>query len=117
MVSPVPACILRGLRVSRERLATALSRGLRAQVALATVAKARGCPLSLSLSLRPGGRVVGALRVTVRRVGVTLVILRVGPTGRRELSRRRNPTLTLRLDVAGAPIGTGVLAEPVRLSG
>ncbi len=114
--SPPPACVLSGVQVSRERLATALSRGLRARIRLATVAKERGCAVSLSLLLRPGGRVVGSLRLTVRRVGATLVVVRVDRAGRRQLRHRRGAvTLTLRLDVAGAPIGTGVLAERVRL--
>jgi len=114
VVSHAPACVLSGLGSSGQRLKTVLREGLRVRIDLATIAKPRGC--TVSLLLRAGSRTVGTAVDTVKRAGVTSLTIRLTRPGRKALDRDRTATLSLRLDLAGAPVGLGTLTKRVRLS-
>ncbi len=113
IVSPAPRCVLHAFTVSRTSVATVRRRGLRVRVDLATIGSRRGCALSLSILLR--ARIAGSARATLRRAGATSLVIPLNAFGRRRLQGRWSATVTLALDLAGAPVGTGTLSERVRL--
>jgi len=114
VVSPPPACVLSAVSVPREDLAALLRHGLRTRISLATAARLPGC--ELSLSLRWHGHVVGTARARLPHRGVTAVTLRLTRAGARLLRHQRSGDLQLQVVLPGAPVGTGILNERVRLS-
>ena len=113
VVSPPPACVLSALRPASERSSTAMRSGLRVTVGLATIASSRGCALSLVVRLH--SRVIGTAHALLTRAGNAALTVRLTRSGRRALRGRRNATLTVRLDLANAPVGLNTLSTRMHL--